>query len=59
MPGRHPTRQVQMNDQTRALLQSWQQHRKTPVGLARRARAMLLLEQVRLTHFYGGPEASG
>jgi transposase len=45
MPGRLPTRQVQMNEQTRALLQSWQQHRKTPVGLARRARAMLLLEQ--------------
>jgi transposase len=34
-----------MDDLTRVALQRWVHRQKTPVGLARRARAMLLLEQ--------------
>ena len=34
-----------MNQETRLMLQAWVRHRKTPGGLARRARALLLLEQ--------------
>ena len=45
MPGRRPTLKIQMNAQTRLTLQAWLRHRKTSGGLARRARALLLLEQ--------------
>ena len=45
MPGRHSTMKIQMNPQTRTLLQSWLHRQKTPLGQAKRARAMLLLEQ--------------
>ena len=34
-----------MNAQTHLTLQAWMRHRSTPGGLARRARALLLLEQ--------------
>ncbi len=45
MPGRHSTTVIQIDDLTRVALQRWVYRQKTPVGLARRARAMLLLEQ--------------
>lgn len=45
MSGRRSTTVVQMDDPTRVALEQWSHRRKTPVGLARRARAMLLLEQ--------------
>src|SRR5438270_10014561 len=45
MRGRHSALCIQMDASTRALLQSWLHRQKTPNGLARRARAMLLLEQ--------------
>jgi hypothetical protein len=45
MRGRHSTLVIQMEPQTRALLQQWLHRQKTPVGLARRAHALLLLEQ--------------
>jgi transposase len=45
MSGRPSTTVIQMDDPTRVALQRWSRRRKTPVGIARRARAMLLLEQ--------------
>lgn len=45
MRGRHSTLRIQIDDLTREPLQRWLSRRKTPVGLAKRARAMLLLEQ--------------
>ena len=45
MPGRRSTTVIQIDDLTRAALQRWSRRRKTPVGIARRARALLLLEQ--------------
>ncbi len=37
--------QIRLDDQTRLTLQHWMLRPKTPVGVARRARAVLLLEQ--------------
>jgi len=45
MPGPLSALQISMNDQTRTHLQSWVRRPKTPSGLVRRARAVLLLEQ--------------
>ena len=45
MRGRHTAVMIQMSRQTCATLQGWLQHQKTPLGRAKRARAMLLLEQ--------------
>jgi len=45
MRGRHSQFRIQMTDQTRTTLQSWLHRRKTPHGQAKRARALLLLEQ--------------
>jgi transposase len=45
MRGRYSALKIQINEQDRALLQGWLRRQKTPSGLARRARAMLLLEQ--------------
>ncbi len=45
MPGRRTALKIHMNAQMRLTLQAWVRHRKTPGGLARRARALLLLEQ--------------
>ena len=43
MQGRHSAIHIEMNDATRATLTGWLRKQKTPVGLAKRARAMLLL----------------
>jgi hypothetical protein len=43
MQGRHSAIQIEMPDETRATLTGWLRKQKTPVGLAKRARAMLLL----------------
>lgn len=45
MPGPHSTLHISMNDQTRALLQTWLRCPNMPAGLVKRARALLLLEQ--------------
>ncbi len=45
MRGRRSTLSIQMTDQTRTTLQSWLHRQKMPYGQARRARALLLLEQ--------------
>src|SRR5260370_4835441 len=45
IPGRHSTLKIEMNQETRLTLQVWVRHRKNSGGLARRARALLLLEQ--------------
>ena len=45
MRGRHAGLMIQMSQQTRVTLQGWLQRQKTPLGRAKRARAMLLLEQ--------------
>ena len=45
MRGRRPALSIQMTDQTRTTLQSWLHRQKMPHGQAKRARAMLLLEQ--------------
>jgi hypothetical protein len=45
MRGRHAAVAIQMNQQTRADLQGWLHRQKTPVGRAKCARGMLLLEQ--------------
>ena len=45
MPGPLSALQISLNDQTRLLLQKWVRRPKTPLGLAKRARALLLLEQ--------------
>ena len=43
MQGRHSAIHIEMNDDTRTTLTGWLRKQKTPVGLAKRARAMLLL----------------
>jgi hypothetical protein len=43
MQGRHSAIHIAVDDQTRATLTGWLRKQKTPVGLAKRARAMLLL----------------
>src|SRR5438874_8157959 len=43
MQGRHSAIHIEMHDQTRATLVGWLRKQKTPIGLAKRARAMLLL----------------
>ena len=43
MQGRHSAIQIEMDDHTRGTLTGWLRKQKTPVGLAKRARAMLLL----------------
>jgi len=45
MRGCHAAVMIQMSQQTRASLQGWLHRQKTPLGRAKRARAMLLLEQ--------------
>ena len=45
MRGRRSAWTITLDFQTRTTLQHWLQRRKTPVGLARRAHALLLLEQ--------------
>src|SRR2546427_11660377 len=45
MRGRHAALMSQMSQQTRVTLRGWLQRQKTPLGRAKRARAMLLLEQ--------------
>jgi transposase len=45
MRGRRSTLRIQMDDPTRTALQNWLHRQKTPSGMARRARAILLLEQ--------------
>ncbi len=45
MRGRPAAVVIQMSQQTRATLQGWLQRQKTPLGRAKRARAMVLLEQ--------------
>jgi transposase len=45
MRGRRSAWTITLDPLTRTTLQHWVQRRKTPVGLARRARAMLLLDQ--------------
>ncbi len=45
MRGRHAVLMIQMSQQTRTTLQGWLQRQKTPLGRAKRARSMLLLEQ--------------
>jgi hypothetical protein len=45
MRGRHAALMIQMSQQTRLTLQGCLQRQKTPLGRAKRARAMLLLEQ--------------
>jgi hypothetical protein len=43
MQGRHSAIHMGMDDHTRATLTGWLRTQQTPVGLAKRARAMLLL----------------
>lgn len=43
MQGRHSAIHIAMHDNIRATLTGWLRKQKTPVGLAKRARAMLLL----------------
>ncbi len=45
MRGRHAAMMIQISQQTRVTLQGWLHRQKTPLGRAKRARAMLLLEQ--------------
>src|SRR2546421_7313074 len=45
MRGRHAALMIQMSQQTHATLQGWLHRQKTLLGRAKRARAMLLLEQ--------------
>jgi len=45
MRGRHAALIIQMSRQTYVTLQGWLHRQKTPLGRAKRARAMLLLEQ--------------
>jgi len=45
MQGRHSALRIEMDDSTRATLKGWLRKQKTPVGLAKRARAMLLLAE--------------
>jgi hypothetical protein len=43
MQGRYSAIHIEMPDATRATLMGWLRKQKTPVGLAKRARAVLLL----------------
>jgi hypothetical protein len=43
MQGRHSALRIALDDATRAPLQGWRRKQKTPVALAKRARAILLL----------------
>ena len=43
MQGRHAALRSALDDPTRATLQGWLRKQKTPVGLAKRARAIVLL----------------
>ena len=43
MQGRHSALHIALDDSTRATLQGWLRKQKTPVALAKRARAILLL----------------
>src|SRR5712691_11846290 len=43
MQGRHSALSIAIDDHTRATLIGWLRKQKTPVGLAKRARAILLL----------------
>ena len=43
MQGRHSAIHIEMNDHMRATLTGWLRKQKTPVGLAKRAHALLLL----------------
>ena len=45
MQGRHSALHIALDDSTRATLQGWLRKQKTPVGLAKRARAILLLAE--------------
>ena len=45
MQGRHSAIHIEMNDPTRATLTGWLRQQKPPVGLAKRARALLLLAE--------------
>jgi transposase len=45
MRSSHAAVMIQMSQQTRATLQGWLQRQKTPLGRAKRAQAMVLLEQ--------------
>jgi hypothetical protein len=45
MQGRHSAIHMGMDDHTRATLTGWLRTQQTPVGLAKRARAMLLLAE--------------
>ena len=43
MQGRRSALHIELDDATRATLSGWLRRQKTPVGLAKRARAILLL----------------
>jgi hypothetical protein len=43
MQGRHSALHIALDDTTRATLQGWRRKQQTPVALAKRARAILLL----------------
>jgi hypothetical protein len=45
MRGRHSTGAIPLHEHTRLILRRWLRSQTTPVGLTRRARALLLLEQ--------------
>lgn len=45
MQGRTSAIRIEIDDPTRATLAGWLRRQKTPVGLAKRARAMLLLAE--------------
>src|SRR6266702_4274591 len=45
MRGRYAGLMIQMSKQTLTHLQGWMQRQKTPLGRAKRARSMLLLQQ--------------
>jgi Homeodomain-like domain len=62
MRGRHLALLIRMNDQTRATLQGWLHRQKIPLGRAKRARAILLLEQghtfIQTTQWVGFTESN-
>jgi hypothetical protein len=45
MQGRRSAIDITVDDPTRAILEGWLRRQKTPVGLAKRARAILLLAE--------------
>ena len=45
MQGRHSTLRIALDAPTRATLEGWLRKQKPPVGLAKRARAILLLAE--------------